>query len=84
MYRVVVKSRGKYNNATLGARYCFTKRSVVSLASNFMANECECSVEKFVRLHRDIFSWSDVEVGSDVWDKIYDALEEIATEEEEE
>ena len=84
MYRVVVESRGKYNNAMLGARYCFTKRSIVSLASNFMAMECECRVEKFVRLHRDIFSWSDVEVGSDVWDRIYDAIAELVKEEEEE
>lgn len=84
MYRVVVKSRGKYNNVMLGARYCFTKRSIVTLASEFMASECECSVEKFVRIHKDIFCWSDVEVGSDVWDKIYNALEEMATEEEEE
>lgn len=84
MYRVVVKSRGKYNNAILGARYCFTKRSIVSLASTFMANECECSVEKFVHLHRDIFSWSDVEVGSDVWERIYDALEKLMMEEDEE
>ena len=84
MYRVVVKDSGKYNNVVLGARYCFTKRSVVSLASHFMANECECKVEKFVRLHSDIFCWSDVEVGSDVWDRIYDAIAELATEEEEE
>lgn len=83
MYRVVVKSRGKYNNVMLGARYCFTKRSIVSLTSSFMASECECNVEKFVRLYRDIFCWSDVEVGSDVWDRIYDALEELTTEEEE-
>ena len=82
MYRVVVKSRGKYNNAVLGARYCFTKRSIVSLASNFMANECECSVEKFVRLYSDIFCWSDVEVGSDVWERIYAALEKLTTEED--
>lgn len=82
MYRVVVKSRGKYNNAALGARYCFTKRSIVSLASQFMANECECSVEKFVRLHSDIFSWSEVEVGSDIWDRIYDILENLTEEED--
>ena len=82
MYRVVVKNRGKYNNVVLGARYCFTKRSIVSLASHFMANECECTVEKFVRLHRDIFCWSDVKVGSDVWDRIYDALEKITQEED--
>ena len=84
MYRVVVKSGGKYNNVMLGARYCFTKRSVVSLASDFMSTECECRVEKFVRLYRDIFSWSDVEVGSDVWERIYDALEKLIIEEDEE
>jgi hypothetical protein len=47
-----------------------------------MANECECSVEKFVRLHKDIFSWSDVEVGSDVWERIYEALEDLTEEED--
>jgi hypothetical protein len=82
MYRVVVKTRGKYNNVMLGARYCFTKRSIVDLASHFMSVECECQVEKFVRLHRDIFSWSDVEVGSDVWERIYDALEKLTIEED--
>mgnify|MGYP003441119226 CR=1 FL=1 len=82
MYRVVVKTRGKYNNVMLGARYCFTKRSIVSLASHFMSVECECQVEKFVRLHRDIFCWSDVEVGSDVWERIYDALEDLTEEED--
>ena len=84
MYRVVVESKGKYNNAVLGARYCFTKRSIVSLASGFMVMECECRVEKFVRLHHDVFSWSAVEVGSDVWGRIYDATAKLAEEEEEE
>jgi hypothetical protein len=42
--------------------------------------ECECRVEKFVRLHHDIFCWSDAEVSSDIWDKIYDALEELTVE----
>lgn len=84
MYRVVVKNGGKYNNVMLGARYCFTKRSVVDLAANFMSVECECKVEKFVRLHSDIFAWSDVEVGSDVWERIYNAIAELAAEEEEE
>ena len=78
MYRVIVKSRGKYNNVALGERYCFTKRSIVSLASKFIAVECDCKVEKFVRLHRDIFCWSDVEVGSKIWDRIYRALEELS------
>ena len=82
MYRVVVESRGKYNNVVLGARYCLTKRSIVHLAANFMALECECRVEKFVRIHRDIFCWSAAEVGSDVWGKIYDALEDLTEEED--
>lgn len=84
MYRVVVKNGGKYNNVMLGARYCFTKSSVVDLAANFMSVECECKVEKFVRIHRDIFAWSDVEVGSDVWERIYNAIAKLAAEEEEE
>jgi hypothetical protein len=83
MYRVVVESRGKYNNAVLGARYCFTKRSTVSLAAGFMEMECDCKVEKFVRLHHDIFSWSAVEVGPDIWDKIYEACEKLKMEEQE-
>ena len=82
MYRVIVESRGKYNNVTLGARYCFTKRSVVDLVSHFMSIECECKVEKFVRIYGDTFCWSDAEVGSDVWDKIYDTLEELTVEED--
>lgn len=82
MYRVVVESRGKYNNAVLGARYCFTKRSVIDLASHFMSVECECKVEKLVRLHSDIFCWSDVEVRAKIWDRIYDALEKLTVEED--
>lgn len=84
MYRVVVESKGKYNNAVLGARYCFTKRSIASLAAGFILMECEYRVEKFVRLHHDIFSWSSVEVGSDVWDRIFDEIEKLRIEKEEE
>ena len=82
MYRVVVESRGKYNNAALGARYCFTKRSIASLAAGFILMECECRVEKFVRLHHDIFSWSEAEISSGVWDRIYDAIEKLREEKE--
>ena len=75
MYRVVVKSRGKYNNATLGARYCFMKRSVISLAITFTILECEFEVEKLVRLHSDIFSWSSADVSKKIWEKIEEALD---------
>ena len=75
MYRVVVKSKGKYNNVVLGARYCFTKHSVISLAVTFARNECEFDVEKFIRIHSDIFTWSDSGVSEKIWDKIYEILE---------
>ena len=75
MYRVVVKSKGKYNNAVLGARYCFRKRSVIELATTFAQNECEFDVEKFIRIHSDIFTWSDSGVSEKIWDKIYEILE---------
>lgn len=75
MYRVVVTSRGKNNNAVLGARYCFTKRSVIDLAVSFESFECEYKIEKFVRIHSDIFAWSETEVSEKIWDKIYKNLE---------
>ena len=75
MYRVFVKSKGKYNNAVLGARYCFTKHSVISLAVTFAQNECEFDVEKFIRIHSDIFIWSDSGVSEKIWDRIYEALD---------
>ena len=74
MYRVVVKSRGKDNNVTLGARYCLTKRSVVNLAATFESCECEYDIEKFVRIHGDIFCWSDA-IDEKIWGKIDEALD---------
>jgi hypothetical protein len=43
--------------------------------------ECKCKVEKFIRLHHDVFAWGD-DVEPKVWDRIYDALEELEAEEE--
>ena len=75
MYRVIVKSRGKYNNIVLGARYCFTKRSVIELAVMFAQVECEFDVEKFIRIQGDVFVWSNSGVSEKIWDKIYKILE---------
>lgn len=75
MYRVVVKSRGKYNNIVLGARYCLTKRSVIDLAVMFARVECEFDVEKFIRIQGDVFTWSDSGVNEKILDKIYKILE---------
>lgn len=74
MYKVTVKTRGKHNNAVLGARYCLMKRSAISLAVTFELFECEYEVEKFVRLHGDIFAWSDA-VGENFWEKVEEALD---------
>lgn len=73
MYRVVVKSRGKYNNVTLGARYSFTKRSAIELAILFDEVECDYDVEKFARLSGDVFSWSDVD--EKFWEKFEKVLD---------
>lgn len=75
MYRVVVKSKGKYNNVVPGTRYCFTKRSVIDLAVTFTQVECEFDVEKFICIHNDIFTWSDSGVSEKIWDKVYEILE---------
>lgn len=75
MYRVVVKSHGKYNNVILGARYCFTKRSAINLAVIYTRNECEFNIEKFICLNNDIFVWSDSEVSKKIWNKVYEILE---------
>lgn len=75
MYRVDVKSKGKYNNVVPGVRYCFTKRSVIKLAATFAQNEGVFEVEKLIRIHSDIFTWSDSGVSEKIWDKIYEILE---------
>lgn len=74
MYRVVVKSRGKYNNVALGARYCLTRHSAINLAVSLESLECEFDIEKFIRIHRDIFTWSDTEVSEKIQDKFYETL----------
>jgi hypothetical protein len=82
MYRVVVMNRGKYNNVMVGARYCFTKRSLVKLVADFMSMECDCEVERFVRICKDVFCWSEAEVSSAIWDRIDAALEKLTTKED--
>lgn len=76
MYRVVVKSSGKHSNVTLGARYCLTKRAVINLAVTFELCGCKYDIEKFVRIHKDIFGWSDA-IDEKIWEKIDKALEGV-------
>ena len=57
----------------LGARYCLTKRTVIDLAVSFELVECEYEIEKFVRICKDIFCWSDG-IDEKIWEKISKAL----------
>lgn len=75
MYRVIAKTSGKYNNVVLGARYCFTKKSAATLAALFHVDECDYEVEKFVRLHDDVFCWSDSAVSEKVWEKMWKIID---------
>lgn len=75
MYKVTVKTCGKYNNVVPGARYCFTKHSAIELAITFTAAECEFEVAKLVRIHRDIFMWSAAEVSWKIWEKVKEAFD---------
>ena len=68
MYRIIIKSSGKYNNARPGERYCFTKKSAIHLIQIFLDHECEIEVEKFVRLHGDVFCWTDYDEDDKVFD----------------
>lgn len=61
MYRIIIKSCGKYHNVTLGARYCVGKKTALHLVNLMEENECEYAVEKFVRLTRKVWAWSEIE-----------------------
>lgn len=70
MYRVIVKSRGKYNNVVPGTRYCFRKKSVACLIALFTACECDFTAEKLVRISGDTFCWSDSYISDKIWDMV--------------
>lgn len=59
MYRINVKSSGKYHNVALGYRYCFRKKTAKDLIDLFSECESDFTVEKLIRLTADIFYWTD-------------------------
>lgn len=75
MYRVIVKDSGRNGNATLGARYCFRKKSLVRLITLFTESDCDFTVEKFIRIHGDTFCWSDSVISEKIWDMVDDMLD---------
>jgi len=73
MYKVEVLNGGINNNVTLGARYCFRKKTVVDLALQFDRSEAKYEITKLTHIVSDIFGWSDSEPAVD---DIYDMINE--------
>lgn len=61
MYRINVKSSGKYGNVAFGFRYCVGKKTALHFINIISEDECEYTVEKFARLTRKIWAWSEYE-----------------------
>ena len=49
MYKINVKSEGKYHNVALGERYTFSKRNAKRIIAFFLDDECELEVTKLLR-----------------------------------
>lgn len=68
MYRVIAKSTGKYGNVKLGARYCFRKKSAAELVALFAGDNCDFVVEQLIRIHGDVFSWTNNDISEKIWE----------------
>lgn len=80
MYRINVLTKGENHRIATGYRYCFRKKTAKYLIKFFSVElECQIEVEKFVRIHDDIFAWS----GDDYKDSVFDYYEKIVCGEEE-
>lgn len=75
MYRVIVKDSGRDGNVALGARYCFRKKSIVRLIATFTECDCDFTVAQFIRIHGDIFCWSDSVISEKIWDMVDNVLD---------
>ena len=49
MYKINVKSSGKYNNVALGERYVFSKHKAKELIEMLVAVECDIEITKFLK-----------------------------------
>lgn len=72
MYRIYVLTNGKYHNVECGPRYCFTKRSAKKMIDIFMDSGCEILIHKLIRIHRDVFYFSDYDEGDSVFTYFFD------------
>lgn len=58
MYKIDVKSDGKYHNVMIGARYALTKRAAERAIDCFLKSNCDIEVKKFIKTV-DVWVWSD-------------------------
>lgn len=71
MYRITVKTAGKYHNVKVGTVYCLTKKDARAVAKTYFKAECDFIVEKFVRITGTVFCWSDYEVEDSIFPDEY-------------
>lgn len=61
MYRINILSTGDYDNFVLGYRYILTKKTTLDFICFLESEHADYKVEKFVRLTKDVFSWSEAD-----------------------
>ena len=71
MYRITVKTSGKYHNVQIGSVYCLTKKDAQELVNVYFKSECDFIVEKFIRIAGTAFCWSDYEVEDSIFPDDY-------------
>lgn len=71
MYKITIKTSGKYHNVVLGARYCLSKKEAISFAKLLLEMDADFTIEKFVRLTGLMFAWSSSELSDKMISKIY-------------
>lgn len=71
MYRITVKTTGKYSNVCVGSVYCLTKKDTRELVNVYFKSECDFIVEKLIRVAGTTFCWSDYEVEDSIYPKDY-------------
>lgn len=76
MYRIKILSTGKYSNVTLGYRYCLTKKSAKNMINTFSKAESDFTIEKLVRIHADIFCWTNDDEKDSVFDYYFGRMNE--------
>lgn len=76
MYRINVKSSGKYHNCTLGYRYCLRKKTAKNLIDLFSECDTDFTIEKLIHLTADTFFWTDYDEDDTVFTHYFNKMNE--------